>query len=93
MELLDGAHIIPEKSNGSKDPRNGLILCALHHRAFDAGLFAIEPKTLKIHFSSQVKQHDTLNLIYESIEHLKRKPHEQALGWAWEKWKKKHQNR
>jgi hypothetical protein len=49
-ELLDAAHIGPKKVHGSDDPRNGLVLCATHHRAFDAGLFAVQPDTLALRF-------------------------------------------
>jgi hypothetical protein len=42
-EMLDAAHICPKLAEGSDDPRNGLVLCANHHRAFDAELFAIDP--------------------------------------------------
>jgi hypothetical protein len=34
---------LPKEGNGCGDPRNGLILCALHHRALDARLFCINP--------------------------------------------------
>jgi putative restriction endonuclease len=47
-ELLDAAHLIPKKDNGTDDPRNGIVLCALHHRALDAGLFCIDPDTLRV---------------------------------------------
>jgi putative restriction endonuclease len=42
---LDAAHIVPwHKSNHSQrmDPRNGLLLCASHHRLFDAGLITLD---------------------------------------------------
>jgi hypothetical protein len=48
-EVLETAHVRPKEHDGSDDPRNGLVLCATHHRAFDAGLFAIEPDTLVVH--------------------------------------------
>jgi len=47
-EMLDAAHIIPVASGGTEDPNNGLLLAASVHRALDAGLWAIHPKTLKI---------------------------------------------
>ena len=47
-EMLDAAHIIPVASGGSEDPHNGLLLSASVHRALDAGLWAINPKSLKI---------------------------------------------
>jgi DNA-binding protein Fis/uncharacterized protein (DUF433 family) len=34
---LDVAHIKPRCSDGPDDPRNCLVLCALHHRCFDSG--------------------------------------------------------
>ena len=46
--MLDAAHIIPVASGGTEDPNNGLLLAASVHRALDAGLWAIHPKTLKI---------------------------------------------
>ncbi len=45
-ELLEAAHVIPKKKRGSDDPGNGLVLCANHHRAWDMGLFGIEPTTV-----------------------------------------------
>ncbi len=44
LKLVDAAHIIPVKHSSSNDEtRNGLCLCALHHRAFDQGLIAVLP--------------------------------------------------
>jgi putative restriction endonuclease len=48
QEVLQAAHIRSKQARGSDDPRNGLVLCALHHSAFDADLFIIEPNTLAI---------------------------------------------
>jgi hypothetical protein len=47
-EMLDAAHIIPVTSGGTEDPNNGLLLSASAHRALDAGLWAINPKTLRL---------------------------------------------
>jgi putative restriction endonuclease len=47
-EMLDAAHIIPVASGGTEDANNGLLLAASVHRALDAGLWAIHPRTLKI---------------------------------------------
>jgi putative restriction endonuclease len=49
LAVLDAAHLCPRGNHGSFDPRNGLVLCALHHRALDGGLFAIHPLTTQIH--------------------------------------------
>jgi putative restriction endonuclease len=46
--MLDAAHIVPVRSGGTEDPANGLLLSASIHRALDAGLWAINPDTLKI---------------------------------------------
>ena len=86
-EVLDAAHIRPKRENGSDDPRNGLVFCALHHRAFDSGLFAIEPNTLKIHYRENGPDATALCVRYNSLHHLPRKPHKTALEWLWERWK------
>lgn len=42
LRLIDAAHIIPVKYEGSTDyTSNGMALCALHHRAFDNALITI----------------------------------------------------
>jgi len=84
--LLEAAHLCPKKENGSDDPRNGLVLCILHHRALDLGLVAIDPRTLSIHVRTSGPSYNTLRLTRDSILHLQKRPHEKALGWLWEKW-------
>lgn len=42
LDLLDAAHIVPVAADGSDHTSNGLSLCALHHRAFDRSLIAID---------------------------------------------------
>ncbi|MDQ3707504.1 MAG: HNH endonuclease [Chloroflexota bacterium] len=43
LNLVDAAHILPVASGGSTDEtRNGLSMCPLHHRAYDAGLITID---------------------------------------------------
>lgn len=82
-ELLDAAHIRPINERGSYDPRNGLVLCSLHHRAFDARLFAIEPDDLTIRYRSSGPHANELKISRQSLQHLSRKPHEEALDWLW----------
>ena len=42
LDLLDAAHIIPvEHERGTDEIKNGLSLCALHHRAFDHALITV----------------------------------------------------
>jgi hypothetical protein len=68
------------RERGSDDPRNGLILCATHHRAFDAHLFVIDPATLGVDTRPGYDRF-ALNITRDSIAHLKRKPHVAALQW------------
>jgi putative restriction endonuclease len=43
LDLLDAAHIIPvEHERGTDETKNGLSLCALHHRAFDHALITVQ---------------------------------------------------
>ena len=41
--MLDASHIVPwrEDQRNRANPRNGLLLSALHHKAFDAGLMSV----------------------------------------------------
>lgn len=85
-EVLDAAHLVPDRHHGSNDPRNGLVLCAVHHRAYDAGLFAIEPETLELHYSPSGPGCNALRIEHETLEHLREKPHRNALKWRWARW-------
>ncbi len=82
-EMLIGAHLHPVERDGSYDPRNGLILCANHHIAFDKGLFSIDPSGLAI----QVKKNDTtldeLQIRYFDLSHLPVQPEPIALEYRW----------
>ena len=42
-ELLDAAHIIPDKDGGEPVVQNGLALCKIHHAAFDQNIIGITP--------------------------------------------------
>ena len=86
-QLLDAAHLRSKKEHGSDDPRNGLVLCASHHRALDAGLFAIEPSSQQICFRSSGPDADSLSIRNSTLEHLPRKPHRDALEWLWTRWR------
>ena len=48
IQVLDAAHIIPVANKGTESVENGLLLTASAHRSFDAGLWAINPDTLKL---------------------------------------------
>jgi putative restriction endonuclease len=85
-EVLDAAHIVPDRHEGSYDPRNGLVLCAVHHRAFDAGLFAIEPDTLALHYRASGPDANSLRIERQTLTHLPKQPHQNALRWRWTRW-------
>lgn len=87
LGVLDAAHIRPKEKSGSDDPRNGLILCASHHRALDAGLFGIEPDTVKIHFKPNGPNGADLRIRHSSLRHLRQQPHRDALEWRWRSWR------
>jgi len=42
-ELLDAAHIVPDREEGEPMVSNGLALCKLHHAAFDNFLVSVTP--------------------------------------------------
>lgn len=84
LQLLDAHHIGPKKLGGSDDPRNGLLLCANHHRAFDARLWAIDPVSLGVVVAAP-HTHDELGL-KPDIGHLPKHPHPDALSWVWSRW-------
>src|SRR5690606_12332468 len=42
LKLVEAAHIIPvNHDNGTDETRNGIALCALHHKAYDQALITI----------------------------------------------------
>jgi len=44
LRLLDAAHIVGDlEPGGAATVRNGLSLCAIHHRAFDQDLVGVSP--------------------------------------------------
>jgi putative restriction endonuclease len=84
-EMLDAAHIIPVRSGGTEDSANGLLLTASVHRAFDAGLWAINPDTLKI--ETKPEGPSPLKMRLEKIDfrdHSSVLNHD-ALGFRYEK--------
>ena len=51
---VEAAHVVPLKSGGSDDVRNGMALTSTLHWAFDHGLFGIKPKERIVHVPKQV---------------------------------------
>jgi hypothetical protein len=91
LQMLDGAHVVPVKNGGSDDLRNGLLLSASHHRAFDANLWAIKPETLEIVtrpdgptlLDMRITQHDLGYLVDRGIA-----PHPAAIERRYELFEK-----
>lgn len=82
--LLHAAHLVPVACGGSDDPRNGLMLCHNHHRAFDEGFFRIDPESLAIVPTRVEFTYAMLKIERGSIAHLSEVPHPLALRWTWE---------
>jgi putative restriction endonuclease len=78
--LLHAAHLCGKAAKGSDDWRNGLPLCATHHLAFDADLFAIHPNTLEIVIAGGLDR-DTLGIQGSTLATMRAKPHLDALRW------------
>lgn len=85
-EMLEAAHLRPRGERGTDDPRNGLVFCASHHRAFDSGLFTIEPDSLEIRYQEGGSKAQVLRIECDSLRHLPELPHREALRWRWDKW-------
>jgi hypothetical protein len=92
-DVLDGAHIRGVAEDGSDDIRNGLLLCANVHRAFDAHLFAIHPETLEITDRTDGELLKELHIDANALIHIRdgggHVPHRDALDWRWEKTREK----
>jgi len=86
--LLDAAHLCDKRNGGSDDPRNGLVLCALHHRALDRNYFAIDPETLAIACRPDGPSANELGITHSDITNVPRQPHPQAILWRWNSWRK-----
>jgi putative restriction endonuclease len=54
LRLLDAAHIVGDiELSGVATVRNGLSLCAIHHRAFDQNLVGVSPDYV-VHVSERL---------------------------------------
>ncbi len=81
--MLDGAHVIPVEKGGSDDVRNGLLLSASLHRAFDANLWAINPDNLKIETRDRGPSLEKMRINVESLEGLSFIPDVEALNYRY----------
>jgi hypothetical protein len=83
MGLLDAAHLRSYRDGGSDDPRNGLVFCATHHRAFDKQLFGIEPSTRRLVCREDGPNAQDLGITKSSLSGMSAQPHADALTWCW----------
>ena len=81
FQVLDAAHIIPVANKGTESVENGLLLTASAHRSFDAGLWAINPDTLKIETRPGGPDINRLKLGIDNLNHLKNKLNQEALEY------------
>ncbi len=84
VEMLDGAHVIPVEKGGSDDPRNGLLLSASIHRALDAHLWAINPKTIEIETRKLGPSLGRMKIAINSLEGAPVLPHAEAIEFRYE---------
>jgi ribosomal protein L25 (general stress protein Ctc) len=83
--LLVAAHIFPKEKHGSDDWRNGLVLCANHHNAFDSYLFGINETTHLIEMQAGVSEQQ-IGITEEKLTTLSGKvPHRDSLTWKHQK--------
>jgi len=85
-ELIDAAHLVASSESGSYDARNGLPLCALHHRALDRRLWCVKPETIAIVARPQGPTLVELRVDRPSLAHLRALPHPAALQHIWRRW-------
>lgn len=70
QELLDAAHIIPDREpEGISAIRNGIALCKLHHAAFDAFMIGISPD-YKIEIRSDLLEEHNGPMLEHGIKEL-----------------------
>jgi hypothetical protein len=80
LEGLEAAHLVPKQASGTDDPRNGLVLCVLHHRLFDAGLFKLDPDGMVV-LPQPPHTLETLRITEAKLGRLKSLVREEAVRW------------
>jgi putative restriction endonuclease len=90
-KLLEAAHIVDWSDTDDPslriNPRNGMAMCAIHHKAFDQKLITIEPDDKIILLSSEIKEENSpgAKYLFHCFENSsifipeKFKPHEEFL--------------
>ena len=83
IQVLDAAHIIPVANRGTESAENGLLLTASAHRSFDAGLWAINPETLKLETQPDGPNLKRLKIGIDDLKHLEDKLNREALEYRY----------
>ncbi len=83
--MLDAAHIIPVASGGTESTENGMLLSAGAHRALDAGLWAINPSTLKIETKKDGPSIQRMKLTRTDLTHQAENLNFEALEYRYER--------
>ena len=86
-KMLIAAHVCPKEKHGTVDWRNGIVLCANHHNAFDAHLFGINPEGLTIEIPKNITKEE-LGIVESTLNTQNRKqPHTESLEWKHKEFK------
>lgn len=83
QDVLDGAHIVDVQHGGTDDVRNGLLITANLHRAFDASLWALHPETLRVVTRRRGPSLDDLQIAADRLRYDVPPPHRDALNWRY----------
>ena len=62
LKLVEAAHIVPVKENGTDEVVNGVALCANHHKAFDGGLILLKVDNQLMLIEKKTKELRSKNL-------------------------------
>lgn len=81
--ILHSAHLRPRFAGGTDDPANGLVLCANHHLAMDAGLWRIDPDAQRVVARPGI-QLERIGVTRSVISQLRARPSVESLEWLWE---------
>lgn len=97
-ELLDAAHIRPDRDGGEPVVPNGLALCKLHHAAYDADLLGVRPD-LRVEVSPRVMEEEDGPMLRHGLQGVHEqplsvpradalRPSRDAVAWRYERFRK-----
>jgi hypothetical protein len=80
--LLASAHLRPRFARGTDEPTNGLVLCANHHLALDAGLWRVNPDDARVVGRSGIDLR-RIGVTRSDLAPLRAHPSAESLEWLW----------